>query len=546
MSHPESKENKDAKLEFPATLRDQLARFRRELWRVKLLEGQGLGIVVAIVSFIGFWISDRFIDTPSWVRWLAFSGIGVGLSVFSAYLFRWVITCRTGDQLARLIGRRYPSLGDQIRGAIELVNHPEESGRSRALSLAAVEQVASESAKRDFREAIPRPRHRFWWSLVGAGAGVVGLLTMFSVEATTSAAARFLFPWQKHARFTFAQIEPLAERQVVAYGEPFSIVVKPAAGSVWRPATASAQWNGEAPVRAALVDDQYRLEFAGRVASGRINISIGDAYASMEVEPMHRPEIETIAAKVELPKYLERPEAIERDLRSGSVSVVKGSSVSIEAKGTRPLQRVWLDEAEVRMTGENLLSPASVLENTKTTSIRWEDEFGLAGAKPFEVRWEAADDAAPTVSVSDWPKQRVMIISETLTFTVRAEDDFGVKQVGIEWKGIDKTPGISLADGSMVFGTGGSSKDRVELAGTFGPASLGIEPQLLRVRLFAEDYFPAVSERILPLQHSGAESRTACDVGDRATESMASGGSGDSRSRARTVSGQQRASATER
>jgi hypothetical protein len=490
MSHSESKENTGAKLEFPATLRDQLRRFRRELWRIKLLEGWGMGLVVAIISYLGLWLSDRIIDTPSWGRWLAFSGIGVGLAILSGYVFRWVISCRTGDQLARLIGRRFASLGDQIRGAIELVDHPEESGRSRALSAAAVEQVASESAKRDFREAIPRPRHRFWWSTVAGCGAIVGIAGFLAPGASLSAAKRFAFPWEACERFTFAQLGRLPSQIVVPHGEGYTLEVSLAENSPWKPASAQVRSKGDEAKRATLGEGRYLFSLPGRVVPGKLRLSVGDAYASIDVEPMHRPEIETITAKVQLPKYLERPEPIERDLRSGSASVVKGSSVSVEAKGTRRLKAMWFDEIEVTTASETFLGGHDELESTKTTSIRWKDEFGLAGAKPFEIRWEVVDDAAPVVSVSDWPKQRVMINSETLTFTVRAEDDFGVKQVGIEWKGIDRTPGISLSEGSRVFGSGGSEQDRLELAGTFAPSSLRIEPQLLQVRLFAEDYFP--------------------------------------------------------
>src|SRR5204863_69644 len=38
--------------------------------------------------------------------------------------------------------------------------------------------------------------------------------------------------------------------------------------------------------------------------------------------------------------------------------------------------------------------------------------------------------------------------------------------------------------------TGGPDKELVELAGTFSATSLGIEPQPIQVRLFAEDFFP--------------------------------------------------------
>ena len=46
------------------------------------------------------------------------------------------------------------------------------------------------------------------------------------------------------------------------------------------------------------------------------------------------------------------------------------------------------------------------------------------------------------------------------------------------------------AKGERILAAGGNDKEMLELAGTFSAQSLGIEPQPIQVRLFAEDYFP--------------------------------------------------------
>ena len=52
-------------------------------------------------------------------------------------------------------------------GIIELVRNDFEQSRSRALCRAAIHQVAQEAGKRDFRDAVPNPRHRLWAWLAG-------------------------------------------------------------------------------------------------------------------------------------------------------------------------------------------------------------------------------------------------------------------------------------------------------------------------------------------------------------------------------------------
>ena len=55
-----------------------------------------------------------------------------------------------------------PAVGDQLLGIIELVRNDFEQARSRTLCVAAIRQVAEDAQKRDFRDAVPHPRHRMW------------------------------------------------------------------------------------------------------------------------------------------------------------------------------------------------------------------------------------------------------------------------------------------------------------------------------------------------------------------------------------------------
>ena len=49
-----------------------------------------------------------------------------------------------------------------------------------------------------------------------------------------------------------------------------------------------------------------------------------------------------------------------------------------------------------------------------------------------------------------------------------------------------KTP----ARGERMLAAGGGDRETLEVRGTFSAQTLGIEPQLVQVRLFAEDYYP--------------------------------------------------------
>ena len=83
-----------------------------------------------------------------------------------------------------------------------------------------------------------------------------------------------------------------------------------------------------------------------------------------------------------------------------------------------------------------------------------------------------------------------MLDSELLSFKIQAQDDFGVRRVGLEWQGVDDPVASKPAKGERILGAGGQDKEALELAGTFSAKSLGIEPQPVQVRVFVEDYLP--------------------------------------------------------
>ncbi len=122
--------------------------------------------------------------------------------------------------------------------------------------------------------------------------------------------------------------------------------------------------------------------------------------------------------------------------------------------------------------------------------FRWQDKFGLAGKEPFTLTITGREDEAPSIACEDLPRQKVVLDTELLSFKVRAQDDFGVKQIGMDWHGIDDPVVKSPAVGERILAAGGYDKDSLEISGTFSAKSLGIEPQPINLRLFAEDYFP--------------------------------------------------------
>src|SRR5207253_828516 len=141
------------RLTLPESLRAQMFAFRRRVWAVKLIEagcGAAFGVLLA---YLATFLLDRVWETPADLRLGIFLAAMVGCALVPLALHRWVWRQRRLEQLARLLSRKHPSIGDQLLGIIELVESESEQARSMALCEAAVQHVAEQARSRDFDDA---------------------------------------------------------------------------------------------------------------------------------------------------------------------------------------------------------------------------------------------------------------------------------------------------------------------------------------------------------------------------------------------------------
>jgi hypothetical protein len=477
------------RLQLPESLQRQLHAFRGRVWAIKMIEAVCAAAFVIVAAYLVLFALDRVWDTPVWLRAGLFVAAVLGCTIVPLAVHRWVWRNRRLEQLALLLSRKHPQVGDQLLGIIELVGSDYEQARSPALCEAAVREVAQDAQRRDFRDAVPNPRHRLWAWLVAVPAAVALGLLLIVPAAARSGWAR-LSPWSDAPRYTFAALEPLPNRLVVAHGEPFSVTANLAGGTIWRPSRGTAHLGDQPPVTALLKDGRYQFELPPQIDAGRLEVRIGDARQRVQIQPTLRPELTSIVAAVTLPEYLGRPQSQHKDVRGGAISLVQGTQATFAATASRELRTAAVDGQTREPTGATVTSPTTRVEGSRKMEFRWQDSFGLEGKEPFLLAITGRDDEAPSLTCEDLPRQKVVLDSELLGFKIRAQDDFGVKRVGLEWQGIDNPVVSSPAKGERVLAGGGNDKESLEISGTFSAKSLGIEPQPVSVRMFVEDYFP--------------------------------------------------------
>lgn len=512
---------------IPEGLREQLEQFKKQLWRIKIAEAILAGFFGLLFSFLLVFGLDRFIETPAMVR-LVILIVGVSLfALFAPYwIRRWVFGHRRESQLAKLISRRYPKLGDRLLGAVELQNQKEgKENLSPALRAAAMRTVAADASGRDLAGALPAARHKKL-SLAVMGLFVFMVGTLVTVpEAGVNSFKRWLMPLSDTQRFTFTKLDlsKIGTPHYIPFGESFSLTIPLSEDSNRRPETARARYGNGEWVEASLVEGSYTFKFSGQRAKDAVQIEADDARHSLDLEPLIRPSVQNISASVQLPSYLERPD-LSSDIRSGFVSVLEGSQLTIKATASRALSsakastqtvaRDIIPDENIAPNGETAApeqptpsepeaiamhlqdrkmtsSPIAIGSNSLVIPLEWTDIHGLQADKPFKLRVESTQDQAPSTYIQGIERQHVMLAEETIDFEVLAEDDYGLKVCGISWQGeFTKPTGGTPAKGELTLEKGGPTRTGLNQPFSFSPANLSIQPQKLVLRSWTEDYKP--------------------------------------------------------
>ncbi|MEM7456654.1 MAG: hypothetical protein AAF456_20080 [Planctomycetota bacterium] len=484
--------NHKSRVKLPDRMRTKLEDFQRRVWIIKLAEGLLAAAFGLLVSYLVVFGLDRVIDTPAWARAAILITGSLGAAVWLPMMVhKWILGSRQLTQVARLLRYRFPRLSDHLLGIIELVNDTHDNtGRSEALCQAALEQVDEQTKDRDFTGAVPDPKHKRWGLIAGVAGAIVVAAMVIVPAAGGNALWRWAMPWTDTPRYTFAQLNELPSELVVPVGERAGLEASLSDSTRWSPASGTARLRGLQRLEAANDNGSYSFELPPLKENTDLFLSVGDARHDIRIRPESRPELSELLADVRLPDYLQRTEAQTRDVRGGAISLVRGAQVSFQATATRDLERASLNGTTVPVNGPSVSTPMLDVVESEGVELRWTDELGLTARNPLELKIRAVDDQQPALFCRNMSDKRVLMEKDTLTFEFTGEDDFGVQSVGMEWRGVrsDDNPEPSVGE-KLVFA---GSPEATELDGvaTFSPQREGITPQVVRLRLFAVDYFP--------------------------------------------------------
>ena len=480
------------KTPLPPILEEKLSDFRQRVWMVKLAEGLLAALFAFALSYLFVFALDRFFETPQWLRLVIMLGaaavLGLGLPL---KWHRWVWRQRRLEDAARLLRQKFPRLGDQLLGIVELARLESGlGGRSETLVKAAMHQAAEAVKDRDFRQAVPQARHRTWaWAAAGFLA-LVGTAAILAPEAARNALARWLTPWRNVERFTFARVENIPPQIVVPYAEPFDFQVRLASNTKWSPAQGFAQLHGQGGVKAPLKERDYTFAFQPQKKDAPLDLSLGDVRKTVQVQPRVRPELSSLNVRLKLPEYLKYGHEKVVDIRGGSISILRGAQASFEAKATRELASAEMDGTPQKIEADRLLTSYQPVAKDGEHRFMWRDGLGLTPREPLLMKVAAVEDEAPKVSARREEQEQVVLDSEVIAFDLAVQDDFGIKRAGLSWRGVPQDPKEPAAKGEKIAAAGSPEKQELSVRATFCATREGVAPQTLEIRAWAEDYLP--------------------------------------------------------
>lgn len=497
---------------LPIKLKTKIAEFERRLFLLETLSAAAGGAAGALGSILFLFASDRLWDTP----W----GLRVLITLFGCLVFayagfwwarHWILKKRNSRSLAVLVQDGVPGIGDRLLGAVELsegVNLP--ASVSPALCRAAVEQVASAMDGFDFSKALKRTLLKlFLWSLLACFAVTVAL-ALFAPAAFFNSLARWFKPASDLPRYTFVSIDEIPDRIVVPHGEDFVFSVKLSAESAWTPGAAVCSVGGKVQLKADVVNGFAEFSVPRQVDECRMRLKVGDLRRSLTVVPVFRPELASMSAVIKLPGYLGH-EDIVKSVEAGVCSVVDGSTLQVRGRAVRELVSAKLSTVEgaysVKTSADSFETEFLPLTVVSNSFLSWIDCFGLEPRSAYSLKIRVLQDEPPRVECPDLPPAVAILEDEVLRIEVKAEDDFGISDLRLNWRH-DKDE--RLPPESKLIAEGGFKLKEISGACVFSPIAEGIaEDSSIIIYGSTVDFMPGREPSVSMFHRIYVLSRTA-------------------------------------
>ena len=439
-------------------LEQKIVALRRRVRRMATLYGLSIATAALLATTAALGLTDyllRFQDRGLRILALLLVLGTLGWTFYRHVFAVWLARLRDVD-LALLVERRFPSLGDRLLSAVEFLHvaHDDPAAGSTALRQAMVAATTAETERLDFSAVLDRRPTAWAVAALAAVCLLAGACVVLDPSASRIAVARLINPFGTAA---WPQMNHLAIRRPVervARGRVFQIEVIDAQGARL-PSEVRIHYRFDAP-DAEAVEEIERLRYVeGAMTARRENVLRPFSYRveggddqSMpwrDVEVVEPPTIEAASARLIPPAYTGWPPMRARR----NIRALEGTRVEMAAAATKPLKSAVLcleDGARIpaQLVGDGKqLSVAFTVEKSGSYWFELADREGLSGGS--DDRWEirATHDTPPTVSIEQPTANLFVTPRAVVPIRVAAKDDLAVRSMALMFRRSDSEPEIA-------------------------------------------------------------------------------------------------------
>jgi hypothetical protein len=423
-------------------IRARLDALRRRILAALALEGSArvAGVLLGAVA-LSFLLDRVFrLEVAARAVILAASLGALGWALWR-FLVRRLRALPGEDPLAIAVEARYPDLADRLISALQLSRErdPERYGMSPQLIADAVHEAVAPVRHLDFGRILALRRV--------AGRAALGLLALGLLSAGAAADPDSASIWFRRnvllhnvrwPQKTYLVVDPdLFPNRVARIVRGADLVVTARSVGEEHPDKVTIFYRdsegerGKATMKADLAGHLYRHEFPAIAYPITFRLEGGDEVTDdYRIEVLDAPEVMEISVEISFPAYAGR-DPVRVDPAQGDPQMIKGGSVTLRGRATKPLEAVEIVLGEAADTAiaarvaapdgfEATLAP----EETVLVGVRLRDGDGLSNpslAPRFLVR--VVDDGPPRVRLQKRGVGSMVVAGALVPWSIRATDD---------------------------------------------------------------------------------------------------------------------------
>ena len=411
------------------------------------------GALLFVSAVVSLWIVLAGVEAGFWFSGAVRLGLLIaGFAVSAALAFWWIALPLLGhagvlnpvreEEVARLVGARYPDVSDRLVNMLQLADGRHSSASDDMLGAAVISLGDSvKGVDFDGVEDFRRPKQVL---RVAVAPMVVLLAVLIAAPGPfLSASKRLLFSGTDFTRPDAFSLAVTPGDAQVLRGEALTIRVIATGSRLPSDVVVERRAEGEQRVESERVGADSTGSFSASIAqirtSFRYRIVADDVATSwFIVTVVDRPVIERLRLTLDYPDYSRLPTR-SLDPGVGDVTALRGTRVNLDLgfSGSNVRHAVVVHSGgrvdTLEASGSSATGSFRVFADGEY-HIELRSRAEQTNAAPIRYRVRAIDDAPPTITIVSPEESTAIEESTSVPVVVRLSDDYGFRRLGLFYR----------------------------------------------------------------------------------------------------------------